>query len=120
MTPDVAPAAALGALALFIITGLRAIPPRPRLALDAVCFLAATALLYSRGKGVLLNEVFDAQASQALWLKGVTVAWWLFGARLLSAAFEVLLRGPRGVTRPRLGSDLLASTFDAASIAIVL
>jgi small-conductance mechanosensitive channel/CRP-like cAMP-binding protein len=120
MTPDVGLAAGLGALALFIITGLRAIPPRPRLALDAVCFLAATAILYSRSQGVAISGLFDARSSQALWLKGVTIAWWLFGARLLSAALEVLLRGPSGRVRPRLGSDLLAATIYAATLAIVL
>jgi len=120
MTPDIAPAAGLGALALFIITGLRAIPPRPRLALDGVCFLAATLILMSRAQGVLLNGFFDASYSQTLWLKGVTVAWWLFGARLLSAGLDVILRGPAGRLRPRLGSDLLAATIYAATLAIVL
>lgn len=120
MTPDIAPAAGLAALALFVITGLRAIPPRPRLALDGVCFLAATLILITRAQGLAPKAFADAGAAQALWMKGVTVAWWLFGARLLSAAFDFLMHARVGALRPRLGSDLLAASIYAATLAIVL
>jgi small-conductance mechanosensitive channel len=116
---DIAPVAGLGALTLFVVTGLRAVPPLPRLSLDAVCFLAATLILALRGRNVLPNEIFEAPASQALWLKGVTVAWWLFGARLLSVAIEALLRRSAGKVRPRLGADLLAAAIYATTLAVV-
>ena len=112
MIATIAPAVALAAITLFAVTGFRAIPPAPRLALDGLCFAAASCVLLGRSAG--------PSEAGAFWLKAVTVAWWLFGARILAIGFDFLLH-PRGREGDlRLGSDLVAASIYVSTFAIVL
>jgi small-conductance mechanosensitive channel/CRP-like cAMP-binding protein len=108
---------------LVIIAGLAAMrrfPDRVRIGFDVVGFVAISAFLFMEGAVPVFNGPVVALDWRGLVLRAAGVAWWLMGARIIVAAFRLILCRDQQSRETRLASDLIAAATYLTAVFFVL
>src|SRR5882757_4857228 len=120
MSPTLTPVAAIVAVIVVVILGLRLLPNRVRIAIDIVCFLAITAFLLKRGISPVFPPLDATIDGTILTLRALGGAWWLLGARISVAVFWFTLHRNRRSRAARLFSAPTASIINGPAAMVVL
>jgi small-conductance mechanosensitive channel/CRP-like cAMP-binding protein len=108
---------------LVVVAGLAAMrrfPDRVRIGFDIVGFIAISAFLFVVGAVPIFNAPVGALDWRGLVLRAAGVAWWLIGARIIVAAFRLILRRDQQSRETRLASDLIAAVIYLTAVFFVL
>ena len=119
MTPTVWSVGILVA-AIAGILGLRRLSSRIRITFDIVCLIALSAILYQRGASPLLEPAATAPDAATLWLRVITVAWWLMSARVIVAVLYFTLRHDHRHRSGKLVIDLTAAAIYVGTGFVIL
>jgi len=115
MSPIIWSAGILG-IAVAGILGQRILSKRVRIAFDAACVTALSALLYHHGA----SPFSQPPTGSPVWLRMTIVAWWLLSARVAVAALYFAVGHDRKSREAKLFIDLVAAAVYAATTLIVL
>jgi small-conductance mechanosensitive channel len=107
-------------IAIVGVIGLRRFHERIRLFFDAICFVAVSVYLLSRGTFPVFPPLNSAADSAALLLRVVGGAWWLLGSRLLVMGIWFIHSRDRRSRETRLFFELSTAAIYIATALIVL
>ncbi len=117
MTPTLWSIAVL-AVTLASVLSLRALPKRVRLAVDLLCLIALSCVLYRSGMSPFIRDThWDASA---VGLRAAVVAWWMVSARVVVLALYLALRRDRRSRGDQLLFDLLAAAIYLGAVLTIL
>src|SRR5262249_26074986 len=108
------------AVTLAGILGLRTLSPRVRIAFDIVCLIALSDALYQHGVTPFAQLPSGTPETSAVWLRVMTVAWWLLSARVLVAILYFAISQNRRPREAKLFVDLIAAAIYISTGFIVL
>ena len=107
-------------VALVGIVGLRSLSTRVRMAFDVLCLTSLTAVLYRAGISPLFQQPLSTAVGLTTWMRAITVAWWLLGARVTVSVMYFALHHDRNSRQTRLFFDLVAAAIYLCTGLIVI